>query len=151
VQSGMGRCGRLLAQEHYGVTGDVTVLSKALGGGLPLGAVLMTEPIAASLAPGMHGCTFGGGPLTTAAGLAVLGRINRLGFLSRVRSRGRELLAGLAALATRHRSIAEARGLGLLTAIELAPDAGFDAPALVRASRDHGLLLVRGGERAVRL
>ena len=151
VQSGMGRCGHLLAQEHYGVRGDCTVLSKALGGGLPLGAVLMTDEVARSLAPGMHGCTFGGNPLTAAAGLAVLGRIHRPALLARVRSRSRELLAGLASVVSRHRSLAGARGLGLLVAVELAADAPFDPPALVCACRDHGLLLVRGGERAVRL
>src|SRR5439155_9744358 len=68
VQSGMGRCGHLLAAEHYGVRADYVVLSKALGGGLPLAAVLMTEDAAQSLAPGMHGCTFGGNPVATTAG-----------------------------------------------------------------------------------
>jgi len=67
VQCGMGRCGRLLASDHYGVKADYVVMSKALGGGLPLGAVLMTAEAAASLAPGMHGCTFGGGPVTSTA------------------------------------------------------------------------------------
>jgi len=151
VQSGMGRCGRLLAQEHYAVRGDLTVLSKALGGGMPLGAVLMTEDVARTLTPGMHGCTFGGNPLVTTAGLAVLDRVSRPATLSRVRSRSRELLRGLAAIVSRHPSVALARGLGLLTAIELAPDAPFDPPALVRACREHGLLVVRGGDRAVRL
>ena len=151
VQSGMGRCGRLLAQQHFGVAGDLTVLSKALGGGMPLGAVLMTDEVADRLAPGMHGCTFGGGPVVTAAGLAVLERVRKPGFLDRVRARGRELHAGLARIAAAHPAIAEARGLGLLAAIELRADAPFDPPALVRACRDHGLLLVRGGERAVRL
>ncbi len=151
VQSGMGRCGRLLAQQHYAVTGDITVLSKALGGGLPLGAVLTTEEVAGALAPGMHGCTFGGGPLTTAAGLAVLGEVNEPAFLARVRARGGQMARGLKALAKRHASVAEARGLGLLVAIDLTADAPFDPPALVRACREHGLLLVRGGDRAVRL
>jgi len=151
VQSGMGRCGRLLAQEHFGVRGDLTVLSKALGGGLPLGAVLATEEVARGLKPGMHGCTFGGGPAVTAAGLAVLGRVRTPGFLSRVRARGRQLHAGLERIAAAHAAVSEARGLGLLAAIELGPDAPIDPPALIRACRDRGLLLVRGGERAVRL
>lgn len=152
IQSGLGRCGRLLAAEHYGVRADVTVLSKALGGGLPLGAVLMTAAIAASLEPGMHGCTFGGGPVQTAAGAWVLERVARPGFLARVRRRARELERALDALVASHpASLAGARGLGLLRAVELRAGAGFDAPALVGAARDHGLLLVRGGERAVRL
>ncbi len=151
VQSGMGRCGSLLAQQDFGVTGDYTVLSKALGGGLPLGAVLMTAEAASALAPGMHGCTFGGGAIAASAGLVVLERVSNAAFLTRVRSRGRRLMAGLKRIAKSHGSVAEARGVGLLLAIDLAKDASFDAAALVRAARDHGLLLVRGGERAVRL
>jgi len=151
VQSGMGRTGRLLAQEHHGVRGDVTVLSKALGGGLPLGAVLMTEDVAAALAPGMHGCTFGGGPVAAAAGLAVLERVSKPAFLAAVRARARRLHTGLAHIVANHAAVGEARGLGLLAAIELAADAPFAPPALVAACRNHGLLLVRGGDRAVRL
>jgi acetylornithine/succinyldiaminopimelate/putrescine aminotransferase len=151
VQSGMGRCGRLLAAEHYGVRADITVMSKALGGGIPIGAVLVDAPTAQALSPGMHGCTFGGNPVATTAGLWMLERIARPGFLAGVRRRGKELMNGLEALVRNHPSLAEARGLGLLCAIELAPNAPYDPPALVAAARAQGLLLVRGGERAVRL
>jgi len=151
VQSGMGRCGYLLAAEHYGVRADYTVLSKALGGGLPLAAVLMTADAARSLAPGMHGCTFGGGPVATTAGLFILKRVREPALLERVRARGLALGKALDQLVKRHASLATARGLGLLRAIELAATAAYDPPALVRAAREHGLLLVRGGERAVRL
>jgi predicted acetylornithine/succinylornithine family transaminase len=151
VQCGMGRSGQLLASEHFGVRADITVLSKALGGGLPLAAVLMTGEVAASLKPGMHGCTFGGGPVTTAAGLWMLEQIRQPAFLTRVRTRARQLERELKALVKRHPSLSESRGLGLLRAIELKPDAGFDPPALIAAAREQGLLLVRGGERAVRL
>jgi acetylornithine/N-succinyldiaminopimelate aminotransferase len=151
VQTGMGRCGRLLAAEHYGVRADVTVLSKALGGGLPLGAVLVNEDVASCLAPGVHGCTFGGGAVAAAAGLAVLERVRRPGFLARVRARGRMLADALEALAARHASVREARGLGLLRAIELRDESPFDPAALIAAARERGLLLVRGGERAVRV
>jgi acetylornithine/N-succinyldiaminopimelate aminotransferase len=151
VQCGMGRCGRLLAAEHYGVRADVTVMSKALGGGYPLAAVLMSRALADTLHPGMHGCTFGGSPVAATAGLYLLSRVNRPGFLARVRSRGRALGEALDALKGRHASLEETRGLGLLRAIQIAASAPFDAPALVAAARRHGLLLVRGGERAVRL
>ena len=151
IQCGMGRTGKLLASEHFGVRADVVVLSKALVGGVPLGAVLTTEDVAHHLSPGMHGTTFGGGPVACAAGNYMLGRINTPATLARVRKQGRKLMNGLKALVARHTSLSEARGLGLLTAIEVAPDAGFDPPALVAAARDHGLLLVRGGDRAVRL
>jgi predicted acetylornithine/succinylornithine family transaminase len=151
VQCGMGRCGRLFAAEHYGVTPDVTVLSKALGGGLPLAAVLVSEEVAGALAPGMHGCTFGGGPVAATAGAFVLSRIDRPGFLARVRRRGRELEAALARLVARHASLSEARGLGLLRAVEVAAGAPYGPADLVASARARGLLLVRGGERAVRL
>jgi predicted acetylornithine/succinylornithine family transaminase len=151
VQCGMGRSGRLLAAECFGVHADLTVLSKALGGGLPLAAVLMSAEFAQSLKPGMHGCTFGGGPVATAAGGWVLAQINRPSFLSRVRKRSRELESALAKLVANHPSLAEARGLGLLRALEVKESAPYDAPALVAAARAEGLLLVRGGARAVRL
>ena len=151
VQSGMGRCGHLLAATHNGVRADYTVLSKALGGGLPLAAVLMTAACAESLAPGMHGCTFGGGPVATTAGAFVLSRVNKKSLLGRVRSRGRELGAALDTLVTRHPSLKEARGLGLLRAIEVKSDASYGPADLVQAARKEKLLLIRGGERAVRL
>jgi predicted acetylornithine/succinylornithine family transaminase len=151
IQIGMGRSGRLLAAEHYGVAPDMTVVSKALAGGLPLGAVLMRQEIAASLAPGMHGTTFGGGPVTTAAAAVVLDKVRRPAFLGKVRKRARELEAGLQALVTAHPSLSATRGLGLLRAVELAADAPFDVPALITAARAHDLLVVRGGARAVRL
>ena len=111
----------------------------------------MTKEFAAGLKPGMHGCTFGGGPVAAIAGAFVLSRVNQAGFLARVRSRGRTLEAALEALVQRHPSLADARGLGLLRAVEVATDAPYDPPALVAAARKHGLLVLRGGERAVRL
>jgi len=150
IQCGMGRSGRLLAGQHYGVTADITVLSKALGGGLPLGAVLLNAEAARGLAPGQHGCTFGGGPVATAAGGWMLSQINRPGFLGKVRKRGRELMQGLERIVAARPTLAEARGLGLLCAVEIAAEAPFDPAALIAACREHGLLLVRGGDRAVR-
>ncbi len=151
VQTGLGRTGRLLAQEHYGVRGDYTVLSKALGAGFPIGAVLMSGDAAAALAPGMHGCTFGGNPVCAAAARWSLAKVHDPAFLARVRQAGAKLEEGLAALAAKHAPVREARGLGLLRAIDLDPAAPFGAPQVIAAAREQGLLLVRGGERAVRL
>jgi predicted acetylornithine/succinylornithine family transaminase len=151
IQCGMGRCGHLLASQHYDVRGDMVILSKALGHGIPVAAVLMTNEIAASLSPGMHGTTFGGNPVAAVAALWVLSQVNRPSLLAGVRRRGRKLAAGLRALASQHPSIAETRGLGLLCALELKADAGFSPADVVAAARERGLLLVRGGERAVRL
>ncbi len=151
VQTGMGRTGRLLAQEHFGVRGEFTVLSKALGAGLPVGAVLMTADAAAALSPGMHGCTFGGNPVCATAARWSLAKVTAPGFLETVRERAAELERGLAELAARQPAVRESRGLGLLRAVDLDPGAGFGAPQLLAAAREQGLLLVRGGERAVRL
>ncbi len=151
VQTGMGRTGRLLAAEHFGVMPDYVTLSKALGNGFPVAAVLMTAEAAATLKPGMHGCTFGGGAPAAAAARFVLERVSQPAFLEHVRRVGRHLGAALESLAQRHAGVKEARGLGLLRAIELAPGAPYDAPALIATARERGLLLVRGGERAVRV
>ena len=151
VQCGMGRCGHLLAAEHYDVRADLTVMSKALGGGIPIAAVLMNDDTASALAPGMHGCTFGGSPVAATAALFMLSHIARPGFLSRVRRRGRELADALDRLCSRHRSLAGHRGLGLLRAIEISGDASFGATELIVRARAEGLLLVRGGASAVRV
>ena len=151
VQTGMGRCGHLLAAEHYGVRADLVVMSKALGGGIPIAAVLMNEDTASALGPGMHGCTFGGNPVSATAALFMLSHIARPGFLARVRRRGRELAEALGRLCARHGSLAGHRGLGLLCAIELSVNASYDAAALVERARAAGLLLIRGGAQSVRL
>jgi len=150
VQTGMGRTGRLLAQEHFDIRADLTVMSKALGAGLPIAAVLMTEEVAKTLAPGMHGCTFGGNPVCAAAARWSLAQVRRPAFLERVRRAARKLTAGLEALAEKHAAVREARGLGLLRAIDLSTGT-IEPAALVTAAREAGLLLVRGGERAVRV
>src|SRR5262245_44275273 len=95
IQCGMGRCGTLLASEQWGVRGDAVVMSKALAGGVPLGAVLTTEELASHLSPGMHGTTFGGGPVACAAGNFMLGKIHKKSTLARVRKMGRLLMDGL--------------------------------------------------------
>ena len=150
VQTGMGRTGRLLAQEHFDVQGDMVVMSKALGAGLPIAAVLMTDDVAKTLSPGMHGCTFGGNAVCAAAARWSLAQVRRPAFLERVRRAARHLAAGLDTLAAKHKTVREVRGLGLLRAVDLAPSS-IEPAALVIAARDAGLLLVRGGERAVRV
>jgi acetylornithine/N-succinyldiaminopimelate aminotransferase len=112
--------------------------------------VLMTEDVAQHLSPGMHGCTFGGNPVCAAAARWSLAQVRRPAFLERVRRASRLLATGLEALAAKHAAVREARGLGLLRAVDLAPGT-FEPAALVVAAREQGLLLVRGGERAVRL
>jgi acetylornithine/N-succinyldiaminopimelate aminotransferase len=150
VQCGLGRCGSFLASEPYGVRADFVVLSKALAGGLPMGAVLMSQEAGQALAPGLHGCTFGGGPVVASAGGFVVRRLLEPGFLDRVRQRGEELESALAMLVERRASLMESRGLGLLRAVELSAKAGTRAEDLLAACRRHGLLLVPSGAEAVR-
>ena len=100
IQAGMGRTGRWFAYQHYGVQPDVTTLAKPLAGGLPLGAVLCTEEVSRVIHAGMHGTTFGGGPLACAVGVAVIDTIEKEGLLAS-RDRSRQLLPGSVALARR--------------------------------------------------
>jgi acetylornithine/N-succinyldiaminopimelate aminotransferase len=111
----------------------------------------MTAEVADTLAPGMHGTTFGGNPVCCAAANWALAQVTAPGFLAHARAAGDELARGLAQLAAKHASVREVRGLGLLRAIDLQPAAGFGPPELVAAAREHGLLIIRGGDHAVRV
>jgi acetylornithine/N-succinyldiaminopimelate aminotransferase len=121
IQTGMGRTGTLWAYEQTGVVPDAITTAKALGGGLPIGALVTGERLADVLAPGDHGSTFAGGPVVAAAALAALEATGEERLLAGVRERGRELEEGLAGLA----HVREVRGRGLMLACELdvsAPD-----------------------------
>ncbi|MEK7209854.1 MAG: acetylornithine transaminase [Candidatus Binatota bacterium] len=119
VQVGMGRTGRLFAYEHYGVEPDIMTLAKALGGGLPLGAMLAREEVARSFAPGAHASTFGGNPLVCSVGLAVLKTLVQGGVLKNCVKMGKLLLDGLQKLKVRFPFIREVRGKGLILGMEL--------------------------------
>jgi acetylornithine aminotransferase/acetylornithine/N-succinyldiaminopimelate aminotransferase len=119
IQSGMGRTGKWCAYQHYGIQPDVTTLAKPLAGGLPLGAVLCTEEVARVMHAGMHGTTFGGGPLACAVGIAVIDAIEKNGLLARTTEVGGYFMERLRSLAARHEAIVEVRGKGLMIAAEL--------------------------------
>jgi len=119
IQSGMGRTGKWCAYQHYGIQPDVTTFAKPLAGGLPLGAVLCTEEVARVMHAGMHGTTFGGGPLACAVGIAVIDTIEKDGLLARATELGNYFQAQLRDLAKRHDSIVDVRGKGLMIAAEL--------------------------------
>jgi len=149
VQAGVGRTGRLWAHEHLGVAPDVLTCAKAVGGGVPLGAMLCSEK-ANVFAPGDHATTYGGNPLACAAGLAVTRAIDDDGLVANAAARGAQLKAGLEAMASKHAGkVAEVRGLGLLLGLELNPDLG-GAGKFVQAAADRGLLLVPAGLDVVR-
>lgn len=137
IQCGMGRTGKLFAYEHYGIKPDIVTLAKALGGGLPLGAVLATETVSSAFGPGSHGSTFGGNPVCCSAGLAVLEAVLAEGFLQYVTETGDYLKGKLSQLAEKYAFIKEARGLGLMLALDLEM-AGGD---VVEACREKGLLV----------
>ena len=123
IQAGMGRTGKWCGYQHYAIRPDVCTLAKPLAGGIPLGAVLCTEEVARSIHAGMHGTTFGGGPLACAVGIAVVDAIEKEGLLENAAQVGGYFEQGLRSLAQRHDAIVDVRGRGLMLAAELdSPD-----------------------------
>lgn len=125
IQCGMGRCGRLFAHELYNITPDIMTLAKALGNGLPIGAMLATEEAATGFDVGSHASTFGGTPLATAAALEVLNIISDASFLEQVRQKGQYFKEQLSVLKEKHSRIKAVRGEGLLIGLEIDQDAAF--------------------------
>jgi acetylornithine/N-succinyldiaminopimelate aminotransferase len=119
IQAGMGRTGKWCAYQHYGLQPDITTLAKPLAGGLPLGAVLCTEEVARAMHAGMHGTTFGGGPLACAVAIAVIDTIEKDNLLAHITEAGDYFQAQLRGLAKRHDAIVDVRGKGLMLAAEL--------------------------------
>jgi acetylornithine aminotransferase/acetylornithine/N-succinyldiaminopimelate aminotransferase len=117
IQCGLGRTGRHFAYQHYGVKPDVVTVAKPLASGLPLGAILTTERVATCMHPGLHGTTFGGGPLACAVAVEFLKVEGKL--LDHVRQLGKYFHAQLEGLREKHSSVKEVRGLGLMQAMEL--------------------------------
>jgi len=146
VQTGVGRTGEMFGFEHTGMRPDILTLAKGLGGGVPVGAMLASESVAASFSPGTHGCTFGGNPLSCAAALTVLDVIEKEGLLENTRTQGGRLLFGLKALQRTRPVMREIRGQGLLIGAELSCDV---AEAIARC-RKAGLLLLAAGPKVLR-
>jgi acetylornithine/N-succinyldiaminopimelate aminotransferase len=148
VQSGTGRTGKLFAHEWAGITPDLMAVAKGIGGGFPLGALLATEEAAKGLTAGTHGSTFGGNPLATAVGYAVLDAVLEPGFLDAVQQKALRLKQALAAVQDQHPELVEeVRGQGLLAGVKLKV-----APAeVVKAAIAENLLLAAAGQNVVRL
>ena len=133
IQCGLGRTGRYFAYQRFSSKPDITVVAKPLAGGLPLGAILTTEAIASRVSPGMHGTTFGGGPLACAVALEFLSIIEEEKLRENVQLRGEELREGLTKLATQFDFISGIRTEGLMIGIELSIEGGpFVAEAMER-------------------
>jgi acetylornithine aminotransferase/acetylornithine/N-succinyldiaminopimelate aminotransferase len=119
IQSGMGRTGKWFAYQHYGILPDVTTLAKPIANGIPMGAMLCTNAAASAITPGMHGTTFGGGPLACAVAIAVIDTIKRENLLEHIRDVGDFFHEELTKLAARHDCIVDVRGFGLMLGVEL--------------------------------
>jgi acetylornithine/N-succinyldiaminopimelate aminotransferase len=148
VQCGMGRTGRLFAHEWAGVTPDIMMVAKGIGGGFPLGAVLATERAALGMTAGTHGSTYGGNPLGCAVGAKVTEIISDHAFLAEVARKGALFRQGLESLVARHPTVFEAvRGEGLMLGLKCKP-----APAdVVKAGYGAGVLTVAAADNVLRL
>lgn len=137
IQTGMGRTGKLFAHEHFGVQPDIMTLAKALANGLPIGAMLATEKVAEAFGPGSHASTFGGTPIVTSAALEVVKALGEGGLIEQAAATGAYFREQLQNLQSRHRSVKEVRGLGLLLGMEISAD----GDAIVRACMERGYLI----------
>ena len=119
IQAGLGRTGKWCSYQHFGIQPDITMLAKPLAGGIPMGATLCTNEVARAFHAGMHGTTFGGGPLACAVATAVIDYIEKENLLAHVTEIGEYFQAQLRSLAERHSCIVDVRGAGLMIAAEL--------------------------------
>ncbi|HUF26648.1 MAG TPA: acetylornithine transaminase [Gemmatimonadaceae bacterium] len=147
IQCGLARTGSLFAYEASGVEPDLMTLAKPLAGGLPMGAVLLSAPLAAAVQPGDHATTFGGGPFVASVALHVLERLAEPAMLAHVRANGRFLGDALRSLAGRNTGIRGIRGIGYIWGIDVERPAGD----VVARARDAGLLVCTAGDHTVRL
>ena len=146
IQCGLGRTGRHFAYQHYDVLPDVVTVAKPLACGLPLGAILTTERVACCMHPGMHGTTFGGGPLTCAVAIEFLHEEKKL--LEHVGALGKYFRAALEGLDKIHKSIQDVRGAGLMQAVEL--DSSELAKAVAKELLQKGIIINRTHETVLR-
>lgn len=147
VQTGMGRTGTLFAYEQFGVKPDVITLAKGLGSGIPIGAMLASESVAASFSPGTHGSTFGGNPLATSAGIATIESILSDGFLAEVKEKSEWFRKQLEKLRQSSNKVIGVKGLGFLVGIELTEPVG---PWIDRF-REKGILVLSAGANVLRV
>jgi acetylornithine/N-succinyldiaminopimelate aminotransferase len=147
IQVGLGRTGSLWAHETSGVTPDMLTVAKPLAGGLPMGAVLLTEKVAATIQPGDHATTFGGGPLVASAALAVCRRIGDPAFLAEVQRKGELVGERLGAMALRRDDVVAIRGSGLIWGVEIQGQAS----EVVARAMEAGLIVISAGANVLRI
>jgi acetylornithine aminotransferase/acetylornithine/N-succinyldiaminopimelate aminotransferase len=146
IQSGLGRTGKYFAYQHYGIKPDIVTVAKPLAAGLPLGALLTTDRVATGIHPGLHGTTFGGGPLASAVAIEFLRQLDRL--LPHVTKLGKYFTAQLKQLQSKHSSVKDVRGIGLMLAIDL--DSSETAKAVLSELLAKGILINRTHETVLR-
>ena len=147
IQCGLGRLGTFMAYERFGVTPDMVTMAKPLAGGLPMGAILVTQGIAETIRPGDHGTTFGGGPLVAAVANHVVRRVADQSLLDSVRENGEWMGERLAAMARKSPRIRAVRGLGYMWGIDVVDPAS----EIVQRGWDAGLLVITAGDHTLRL
>ena len=151
IQTGLGRTGTLFAHEQLGITPDILTMAKALGNGLPIGAMMTRADIAAAFTPGSHASTFGGNPVAAAAAVAVLNIMLADGFFPEVRAKGQYFREELAKLGERFPTIiASVRGMGLLLGAVLTEEGATHGPTIVTKMFDRGFLMNFAGNVALR-
>lgn len=146
IQCGLGRTGRYFAYQHYGIQPDIVTVAKPLAAGLPLGAILTTNRVATGMHPGMHGTTFGGGPLTCAVAIEFLRILD--GLLGHIEDVGRYFREQLELLQASHACIQEVRGMGLMLGMEL--DSAETAKTAVQQLLQKGILINRTHDTVLR-
>lgn len=150
VQTGMGRTGHLYAYQAFGVAPDILTSAKGLGGGFPIGAMLATEQVAASLVVGTHGSTYGGNPLACAVAEAVIDQVNTPTLLAGVMTRNQKMRDALEALAAETGAFREIRGMGLLLGAEVSEAYAGQARAFLTAALEAGVMVLVAGPNVVR-
>jgi acetylornithine/N-succinyldiaminopimelate aminotransferase len=148
IQSGLGRTGKWFAYQQFGIRPDITTLAKPLAGGLPLGAMLCTEEASRAIHPGLHGTTFGGGPLACAVAIAVIDAIDQEGLLANIRETGEYFKSQLHDLAAKHESVVDVRGMGLMLAMEM--NSADLAKMIVAKMLERRILINRTSETVLR-
>jgi acetylornithine aminotransferase/acetylornithine/N-succinyldiaminopimelate aminotransferase len=149
IQSGMGRTGKWFAYQHYGIQPDLVTVAKPIAGGLPLGALLVSEKVAGCIHPGMHGTTFGGGPLACAVALQLITVLEKDRMLNHVQRVGNYLVEQLHKLQKKHQVIREVRGMGLMIGIDM--ESAEAAKEIFQQLLQLGTIVNRTDETVIRL
>ena len=148
VQCGIGRSGKFFSYEYANIKPDIVPIAKGIGGGFPIGAVLMTKKVSKGMVPGTHGSTFGGNPLAMSVGNAVMNEIFKRGFLSKVKSNSKYFISELNKIKNKFPNIIkEIRGIGLILGIQL----HHDQTLFIQSLMKNKLLTIRAAENVIRI